>query len=555
MPDYGFNLNLGPQTKPTSLSDMLNLASGAQNLQQNMQLQPLQLQEARQRLEQSQQMNPLLLQQQKQIVGKGNIDLEQAERTNQEIKAMQVFLSNPDNYQTNGVIDDNKLNAAVPKIAPLNGAKFISELTTLGKAQSENQEAINKLSQNEKALVANPLALRGRMGEENPMVYIEDLKRIKEANPNSKGIQRFADLQIKQLEKSKPGKHIAQSAVMGSEALMSAESQYEKFAPKVQTINTGSEIKPVVSTPSIGNVEPSIKAGGGEAIPVQLGPGQRFAPTDRVDLDNDPTAYVYDANGKLLGEQKISAIAQSATTQPQQATDKTTTTPPPVVKPAVVEPAAKAPARLPPGETEETYKAATAIRSRASDQAKALPEQIFNSNKIIEYADKAKTGKGAQTLANLTGGYAGFNGQTATDLSQIGHYMALQTASLAQSAGLNTDAGKSIAGQMAGITEWTPDAIRNTARVNRALATAGNLFHLGVENSFKKTNSAFSARDFQNKWSQVSDIEAIQLYDAIKNGNKNDVKYVVDSLGGPNSDKYKNVLQKIKFMNTVLKGQ
>jgi len=83
--------------------------------------------------------------------------------------------------------------------------------------------------------------------------------------------------------------------------------------------------------------------------------------------------------------------------------------------------------------------------------------------------------------------------------------------------------------------------LRNTARVNRALATAGNLFSRGVENSFNRTKDPLSARDFQNKWSQVADIEAIQLYDAIKNGNKADVKFVVDSMGGPNSESIKKL--------------
>jgi len=54
MPDYGFNYNLGPQTKPTSLADMLNIAGAAQGLQQSMQMNPLQLQEAQQKLRQQQ---------------------------------------------------------------------------------------------------------------------------------------------------------------------------------------------------------------------------------------------------------------------------------------------------------------------------------------------------------------------------------------------------------------------------------------------------------------------------------------------------------------------
>lgn len=54
MPDYGFNYNLGPQAKQTNLSDMLNMAGSAQALQQNMQMNPLQVQQAQELLRQQQ---------------------------------------------------------------------------------------------------------------------------------------------------------------------------------------------------------------------------------------------------------------------------------------------------------------------------------------------------------------------------------------------------------------------------------------------------------------------------------------------------------------------
>jgi hypothetical protein len=54
MPDYGFNYNLGPQTKPTSIADMLNIANSAQQFQQAQQLNPLQVQQAQQLLRQQQ---------------------------------------------------------------------------------------------------------------------------------------------------------------------------------------------------------------------------------------------------------------------------------------------------------------------------------------------------------------------------------------------------------------------------------------------------------------------------------------------------------------------
>lgn len=63
MADFGFNTNisLGATVPRTSLSDMVNMASGITNLQQAQQLQPVQLEAARLQLQQAQQMNPLLL--------------------------------------------------------------------------------------------------------------------------------------------------------------------------------------------------------------------------------------------------------------------------------------------------------------------------------------------------------------------------------------------------------------------------------------------------------------------------------------------------------------
>jgi hypothetical protein len=54
MPEYGFNYNLGPQAKPTSIADMLNIAGSAQALQQAQQINPLQVQQAQQLLRQQQ---------------------------------------------------------------------------------------------------------------------------------------------------------------------------------------------------------------------------------------------------------------------------------------------------------------------------------------------------------------------------------------------------------------------------------------------------------------------------------------------------------------------
>jgi hypothetical protein len=228
--------------------------------------------------------------------------------------------------------------------------------------------------------------------------------------------------------------------------------------------------------------------------------------------------------------------------------------------PAMAAPGGPQPvARLRPGETPETYKAAQNIRMASADAAAQVPMQTFNSNQIIKLADDVLTGKGAGMLANLTGGYAAlpWTADNATNLNQLGHYMALQTASLAQSSGLGgTDAARGIAGQIAGTTDWTAPAIKQTARVNRALSTGTELFNRGVQNAFTASKGdAFSARDFQNKWSQTVDVNALRLYDAIRNNDKQGIQEIVSQVGGPKSTGYTNLKSKIAEMQRLVGGQ
>jgi hypothetical protein len=219
-------------------------------------------------------------------------------------------------------------------------------------------------------------------------------------------------------------------------------------------------------------------------------------------------------------------------------------------------------ARIRPGETPQTVEAANQIRSVAANAAAQVPNQTFNNDQIIKLADEALTGRGAGMLANLTGGYAMFNavglgGGNATALNQLGHYMSLQTASLAQSSGLaGTDAARNIAAESTGTINWTPQAIQKTARVNRAMSTATDLFNQGVQNAFTESkNDPLSARDFQNKWSQTADINAIRLYDAMKNKDKDAIREVVTAAGGPNSPGYKRLVDNIGAMQKLIKGQ
>jgi hypothetical protein len=296
-----------------------------------------------------------------------------------------------------------------------------------------------------------------------------------------------------------------------------------------------------------------------------------------VDVNNNPIVNVFDANGRFVGQRAGTGTPGAGELPGAQMPRPVSTMPGapggpapgvqvggPIAQPNVqgqpMPPAGVTTpvARLRPGETPQTAQAANDIRLNSMNAAQQVPLQTFNNNQIIKLADDVITGKGANFIGALTGGYAGlpFTSDNATNLNQLGHYMALQTASLANSSGLGgTDAARGIAGEISGTTSWTAPAIKQTARVNRALSTATDLFNQGVQNSFGKSNDPFAARDFQNKWSQTVDINAVRLFDAIKNNDKEAIREVVKAAGGPNTPGYKRLTDNIGRMQQLIKGQ
>ena len=541
MADLQMNVNYA-KPQQTSLGDMVNMASGIQNFQQ------------------AQQLNPLALE-------KAQIENQVLRQKNDERLKLQEFTSNPANWQTNGRIDMDKINAAIPKIAPLTGSDVITSLSGLHKSQTEAASAKQALTQTERNIIGNVDHSLGLMGINDPKQIIKAYQGLIQNNPDNPSLERMINSRIELLNKAQAGPAITKDLLAESASLLSIPEQRSQFAPKVSLTNTGGQLQETLTTPmSPTGQAPNIQMTG-RGQPLTMAPGSQFVPTGRTDQNNNPTAIQYGPNGQILGEITIPAgvspnmmqgAQQPGAMPPQGAMPQQGGGMPQVGAPQAPAMPSNAPVRMRPGENADTLRDAQAIRTRSMAAAASVPNQQFNSNQIIKIADDVISGKGAGAIANLTGGYAAlpFGGDNATNLQQLGHYMALQTAELSKSAGLSgTDAANQIASQISGTTEWTAPAIKQTARVNRALSTATSLFNQGVENEFSKTKDPFAARDFQNKWSQIADVNAIRLYDAMKNNDKDGMKEVVNAVGGPDSNGYKNLLNKIKFMSTLVKGQ
>ena len=552
-------LNVTPvagQIKPIqgmTLGEMVNVARGAQNYQRE--------------------GISLTLEQQ-----------QEAERTK-----LQDFLSKPENFQTDGRMDLNKMNAEVMRLAPLTGADVVSKLTGLSTAQTQASQAAQNLTQTQREMISSRLSIMGRLGVNDKRAYISELDQLVKENPNNKDLANLVGAYKNTLNLVPEGADLPSLAISGANSLLSPQQQQATFAQQPGTISTGAATFQTTTRPSVAGEAPTTTVGQQPLVTAQLPPGSREVPTGQVDINNNPIVNVYDANGRFVGQRAgtgtpgtsqlpggqvprpVSTPTAPGTPQPgMQPPPQGYSTPgaataipvqppgPITVVPPSTEPGTEPVARMRPGETAETLAAANQLRIRSQESAAQVPLQTFNNNQIIKLADDVITGRGANFVGALTGGYAGlpFTSDNATNLNQLGHYMSLQTASLAQNAGLGgTDAGRAIAGEMAGTTSWTAPAIKQTARVNRALTTAADLFNQGVQATFDKTKDPFSVRDFQNKWAQTVDINAIRLFDALRNNDKDAIKEVVTAAGGPNSAGYKKLTTNIQAIDKLIRGQ
>ena len=495
------------QTTPvqgTSIAQMVNAANGIQQYQQSQQLNPLQIKQAQMAIEQAQQINPL-------AVEKAQAELETAKTGSQQAKQ---------NYLVSGEDYSRKMINALPPIDD-----YVDKTGEVNqKALSRSLDIIRK-SAYAVGLPNHPSNLLGQL---------EDAVATKDYN-------KYEELRNR----------VAKSSGTTSE-------QYASKFPVVGFQSLGGTVQPVATgNPNIAETTPGTKIGNGlNVTPAPLGYGQRYEATGRVDQNNNPTAYVRDAQGNILGEVTIPAgVNPQQITQPSGAQKGNMQQG--GAQPTVNQPPTNAPLRLAPFETQATVDLERKRQLDTIAQRQTVAQSTYNYNQIIDLADKSITGVGAQQIAKLSGGYAGipWKADEASNLQQLGHFMALQTGNLAQQAGLDTDQGRSIAQDQIGTTNWTSDAIKATARTNRALVTGIDLYGLGMNNAIKKAgNNPLAGRDYTEKWSSVADIDALKYYDAIKNKDKTEIKQIVDKVGGPESKGYADLITRYNKIYSLVTG-
>lgn len=249
---------------PMSLAEMVNLAGGIQAYQQAQQLNPLavqqsqqQLQTQRQAFEQAQKMNPQLLQQATQTSRTGQIALNVEEQKDIERRNMQTFFADPNNFQTNGRIDLDKINSFVPKIAPLTGADYITKYSTLGEAQTTAINAKQNLTKDQRSMIAQRFDILGRLGVQDKNVYIKEMDLMKAENPENSDLHRLLDAyKTTWANAVESGPNLPKQAIAGAQALLTVEQQQSALAPKTTMDAQG---RVITTTPSIAGEKPTVE--------------------------------------------------------------------------------------------------------------------------------------------------------------------------------------------------------------------------------------------------------------------------------------------------------
>ena len=114
----------------------------------------------------------------RQTLQSNDMKLQGQDQANQERIGLQGFMQNPDNWQTNGKIDMGKLNAAVPKIAPMTGGDVLGKMSELSNSQTTASQASQNLTQSQRGIVASTLGVLGRTGVGDVNVYNSELDNL-----------------------------------------------------------------------------------------------------------------------------------------------------------------------------------------------------------------------------------------------------------------------------------------------------------------------------------------------------------------------------------------
>lgn len=495
-----------------------------------------------------------------QALKTGGIELQKQEQLQKERAALMEFSKDPNNVFTdlgNGQkqIDLNKVSQFAMQNMPLSGNEYVQQMAATAQNTAVANTAQLQMGANTRNEAAQIQMSLANSGVTDSKVYFDALRQ-RASETNNPWLKTYADAIEKNFNAHAPqsGEHVPQAMLQAAQSTMSVQDQ----TPQAGTITTPQGT--FQTTTTLVNGKPQLTMGN------MIAPAQaellaepdaatglpRYKVfnyrTNSMEVTTSPEAPEYKPQpGQfgMQGQQPAQPSGQPSgqpSTAATQLTDQFTSHKYTGVSPARA----------------VAIEQGTNLMAKDREIAPNLPQQTDLSNQIISAALKTPTGGGAGLINALSGNVVAQNvlgvGQTATDLQTLGHNLALLTSTNAQNAGLGTDAGRQLAGEISGTTSWTPQAIIKTARMNRALTHATRLLINGRQNAVSTSGDAGAASDFSLKWGKTAKLDAIRLMDAYENKNQDPAGFaaIVQELGGNKSARYKQALKDSTAIETLV---
>ena len=470
MADFSMNVNYAkPQT--TSLGDMVNMASGIQNFQQ------------------AQQMNPLALE-------KAQIENQVLKQKNDERLRLQDFTSNPENWQTNGRIDMDKINKVIPTIAPLTGSDVISSLSQLHTSQTNATKAKNEMTQDMRKIVSGRLAVYGRMGVNDPKIVMNEMDRLKEEFPDSREVHSLIDAYKIPLSKTQAGPHVTRDLIAQSQSLLTPSEQ-ESLSPDLSTVNTGAGIQPVVKTKSVGGSMPTLEKTG-TYIPTELGPAI---------VEISGVKYYQKPSPTPGGVPTLTPVGEAGTT-PAPTAAPATTPAAGTQKPLIVEDMPVPKSGIPQLNEfqKQRYESGNALIKQSVEAANAATEGEETSRQIKNYMGSAAGSAPGQFFRKAGKWVAGD-----PNLEILSKNLADQQLRNMKLMGAKTDAADADVKAASGNVDLTREGLQAIVDRTDASNTAVKAFQKGLKRySDQGLNGIVHADKFKESWADNYDVRVFK---------------------------------------------
>lgn len=436
---------------------------------------------------------------------RAQVDLEQAQGALDARKAVAQVMADPDMRDPDtGLLDLNKLAPAIQAADPKNyvwhealrnTAAVNSDMMKLKATAmnlSNDQQAY--VGQRVGAVIADPSADRKDLDT--------TLDDIQKTMPSVKPQLDIIRGHVNSLDAESAGKWRQVATVFRNQAFPLAMQ-----APQTALVGTGANTVPT-QTNALNS--PPGPIAGATTIPNEVAPAQRE--TVVSDVAGNPTIVPRAPQGQIGAPRPMPGSAQ-----------------PPLIS-------------FPPGESPETKAAFEHERQGALQAVSQAPVLHATNRGVLEEIDKvAATGTLGPRMQNIMSaagvslpkGWGGASAEEkASAYDMIGKYLERNALTAAQAMGPHTNAGLESQLRAQGTVAYNPTAIKKITKLNDALVTGSEMYQPGLEAAINSSpNQIFAKRQFDAQWAQNFDVRTMQLYNAQKAGDTQEIEDIKKSLG------------------------